>query len=573
MLVSSVRRAKPPTPPTDAELLDLHYKELRDLHCKNPLDHKELAMPPREPPPEVPEEEEEPTEEEEEEEEPEEPTEDPAAETASVTPSTGYGMPPAPEGEAKRRRGRPRKPRPSQATGVAKDSSFTADGIVSVTRWPTEASQVWEKILREVAPQKQYGPENIYALVYRYGVGSVSGQTFHANRVYLTRIDGMSIAGNETVSPGEALTEYMETVVHPSSPGAARYELNFHKRTGSTIKVGEMQFAHPQEVARQRAAAAEHTARMQASGFGAPTPMPGRGGYGATPIYGQPPPYYPQPNHTRVFFDPPPPYYPPPQDPAIRGEVEAMRREVATMLGRIDEGRAREAEKRGEPPPQPIAPQIIAPAAAESEEMRIARVVRAVLHESGLTPKPVGVGAPPVGVGVAAVTTQVKDGIGALRDAMSMFKELDKFRREVGMAAPDDGEEVVQAPNPIVEDPNTPAFGVRPVPFSNFKGKPIMWPMPQYQVDEDGNKIEKDESFLEKAGRFGAANPEFALNFLESASKVLGQGAFGQLLQAFAAQGGGAAKAAAEMAGRANGAGGGGSGLGGAPAAPGYPGP
>jgi|SRR5579864_2451048 len=554
MLVSSVRRAKPPTTPTDAELLDLHYKE--------------LAMPPREPPPEVPEEEEEPTEEEEEEGEPEEPAEDPAAETASVTPSTGYGMPAAPEGEAKRRRGRPRKPRPSQATGVAKDSSFTADGIVSATRWPTEASQVWEKILREVAPQKQYGPENIYALVYRYGVGSVSGQTFHANRVYLTRIDGMSIAGNETVSPGEALTEYMETVVHPSSPGAARYELNFHKRTGSTIKVGEMQFAHPQEVARQRAAAAEHTARMQASGFGAPTPMPGRG-YPA-PGYGQPPPYYPPPASP---YSPPPPYYPPPQDPAIRGEVEAMRREVATMLGRIDEGRAREAEKRGEPPPQPIAPQIIAPAAApESEEMRIARIVRAVLHESGV--KPVGVGAPPVGVGVAAVTTQVKDGIGALRDAMSMFKELDKFRREVGMAAPDEDGEVVQAPNPIVEDPNAPAFGVKPVPFATYKGKQIMYPMPQYEVDEGGNKIRVDESFLEKSGRFVAANPEFALSFLEGASKVLGQGAFGQLLQAVAAQGGGAAKAAAEMAGRtANGAGGGGAGLGGTGTPPGYPGP
>jgi len=299
--------------------------------------------------------------------------------------------------------------------------------------------------------------------------------------------------------------------------------------------------------------------------------MPGRG-YAGMPSYGQPwqpsPPYYPPPAS-------PPPYYPPPQDPAIRGEVEAMRREVATMLGRIDEGRAREAEKRGEPPPQPIAPQIIAPAAAESEEMRMARVVRTVLHEMGIAPKPVGGGAPPtVGVGVAAVTAQVKDGIGALRDAMNMFKELDKLRRDVGMAAPDDGEEVVQAPNPIVEDPNAPAFGVRPVPFSNFKGKPIMWPMPQYRVDEDGNKTEVDESFLEKAGRFGAANPEFALNFLESASKVLGQGAFGQLLQAFAAQGGGAAKAAAEMAGRGvNGAGGGGSGLGGAPAAPGYPGP
>lgn len=270
-------------------------------------------------------------------------------------------------------------------------------------------------------------------------------------------------------------------------------------------------------------------------------------------MMGQPPaPSYAQVQPGMGFA--PPAYYPPPPvysaapqgtDPAI----EAMRREMAAMMGAINEGRARDAERRGEPPPQPIVPPTPAAPAAPAQDLAtlVAQAVNAALDARGVGVPAVrtGVGAPPA-TGVAAVAHSVKESIGSLRDAFAMFKELDKFRKDMGMA-PEEAE-VVEAPNPIVEDPNSPAFGVKPIPFTNFDGQPIMWPQPQYRTDEDGMKVEVEESMLEKWARFGAANPKFALSFLESASKILGQGAFGQLLQAFTRQGGAAAQAAAKVA-------------------------
>ena len=53
---------------------------------------------------------------------------------------------------------------------------------------------------------------------------------------------------------------------------------------------------------------------------------------------------------------------------------------------------------------------------------------------------------------------------------------------------------------------------IHPIPGAQFEGKPVLWPM---------SKV--DESFLERAARFGATNPELAKKFLEEANKVLGE--------------------------------------------------
>jgi len=357
------------------------------------------------------------------------------------------------------------------------------------------------------------------------------------DQMYVARIEGSSIGGAGAQSPSEALTDYMETVVHPQAGGPARYQLVFHLIRGGTIKEGQMILPHPTEIARRRAFEGQYAARQEMAGSVPPPIM----GPPAIPHVG-----YGQPPYAGGGY-PPPQYYPPPAqaasvqtDPAI----QEMRREMAAMMGAINEGRARDAERRGEPPPAPIMPPPAPPVAAEPDA-RLVRIINATLEARGLgAPAKTGMGATPA-AGVAAVAGQVKDAMGSMRDFMSMFKELDKFRKDIGAVPEED--EVVQAPNPIVEGPDTPAFGVRPIPMATFRGKQMMWPMPMTKVDEDGQRVEVDESFLERAARFGAANPDFALAFLEGASKIMSQGTFGQLLRAFTAQGGHAAEAAATI--------------------------
>jgi hypothetical protein len=502
------------TEPSDDELLALHFQ---DAMNQPPPSEQEL---------------EDPEEQEESDEEPDEP------QVAAPIPAVPTA-PAAVQAPPGRKRGRPPGKGKDRATGVGRDTSTHAGVPMHEGRhpWPTNALEVWDKILHEHAPALGRGPQDIHILVYRYGLGQHSGQIPIKDRLYVARIDGLSVCGNDSQSPSEALADYMETVVHPTSRFAARYELAFQFRRGGPIKSGDLTLADPQEVARQRAFAAEYGARAQMDQGGGP-PMPPRGmGY---PPHSPAPPW-PHPN--QPYYQPPP-YYPPPQAQDT-AEVAAMRRDLATVLGRFDEMARRDAEARGAPPPAPIAPQV---APLEPEDARIARIVDAALQRAGVGRPAVGVGAPATAVattGIAAVVGNAKESIKALQDFMGVFKELDKFRRDVGgMGAVE--ETVVETPAPIVEDPNSPAFGVRPIPFSSFQGKPVMWPKPV--MDEDGNEVE--ESFLARAAKFGAANPDLALQFLERAGKVLGQGTFGQLLQAFTQQGGQAAAAAATMADR-----------------------
>jgi hypothetical protein len=106
-------------------------------------------------------------------------------------------------------------------------------------------------------------------------------------------------------------------------------------------------------------------------------------------------------------------------------------------------------------------------------------------------------------------------------------------------------EEPTELPAPIVEDPNKPAFGVKPIPFAKFQGKEVLWA-----------ERKEDEALLtEWLPKMAMANPELSMNMLERALRVLDQGAFGVLLRRFAEQGGPAATAASVMADRvANGA-------------------
>lgn len=473
----------------------------------------------------------------EEEEEEEEEEQEPAANAAPVVPTP---LAPAPA----RKRGRPRgKP---TGTGLAPSTEHSDE-------WPIQAVEVWDRIVHDVLPKMECTPQNVYCLVYRFGMGAYSAQGDPTkDQMYVARIEGPSIGGTPSQSPGEALTDYMEMVVHPQASGPARYQLLFNWLRGGGIKMGHMSLPHPTEIARRRAFAGEYAIRQQMSGgvdpMMGPPAMPRTG-------YGQPPQPYPQPQ----YYPQPPQYYPSPM-PQDSGEVAAMRRDLATVLGRFDEIARRDAEARGQPAPPPIAPQV-APPPVESEDVRLARLIDAALERRGVGSKPVGVGATPA-TATASIVDRMNTGLGELVEFAEMFKKFDKVRKTVfGVGAAE--EEAAEIPPPTIEDPNAPAFGVRPIPFSNYQGKPVMWPKPT--IDQEGNEVE--ESILSRVMKFAAANPDLSLAALERASKVLSQGAFAQLLQSFTAQGGQAAQAAATMADRVA------NGVGSVPPGTGYPSP
>lgn len=424
---------------------------------------------------------------------------------------------------------RPKKPRRiaglAGSTGDVAGMGAPPDGSEA---WPQDAPEVWEKIVEQAAKGGRT-PWDMYITVERFGIGG-----YAAEPVQLAQIEGGSVAGSEGVSAAQMLMDYMIDVCHARAAGPARYRLNFNWKRGGRIKVAELRMAHPQEIMMQRSAAAQR----------AMPPPPGPG-FGAR-LQGYPQqsqqPMYPQPmmQQNPAYYPPPYPQYvpmPSQADPELRGSVEQMRRETAMMLGRLDEAARREAEARGQPAPPPMAP-VSSP---EGDDARTARVVVGVLQAMGIRPSGPAAAATAGPTGFGAAISDAKEKISGLRELVGIFREVEKLKEGFGLAA----EEPTEIPAPIIEDPNKPAFGVKPIPFAKFQGKEVLWA-----------ERKEDEALLtEWLPRMAMANPEMSMQVLERALRVLDQGAFGVLLRKFAEQGGPAATAASVMADRvANGA-------------------
>jgi hypothetical protein len=503
----------------DRGLVDLHFQALEE----NDMPRRIVDPPPPSAPDLGPEEEEE----EEEEDEAGEEEQETAADTQPPPPEPEtIAPPPKPRNRRGKRPGAGLGPPMRSPEGLAGPTgdSPRMPGPSGGNHWPTDASMVWQKIVEE-AYRMGSSPHEIYITVERFGIGG-----YAAEPVQLGQIEGGAVSGSESISPAQALTDYVVQVCHAQAPGPARYRFNFCWKRGGKVKVGELRLGHPQELANQRMMAAQRAATSPPPGFGRtptlPAFQPPPPGFGAMP----PPGYYP------------PPYMPPPQQyfsqPAFdMGPVEAMRRELAQTLGALNESRAREAEARGLPPPPPV---VAAPTISpEADDARTARVVVGVLQSMGI--RPVG-SAAPAQVGFGAAISDAKEKISGLRELVGIFREVEKLKEGMGFGGL---EETVEMPAPIVEDPSRPAFGVKPIPFAKWQGKDVLWA-----------ERKDDEAILsEWLPKMAAANPELAMSLLERALRVFDQGAFGVLLRKFAEQGGPAATAASVMADRvANGA-------------------
>lgn len=246
-----------------------------------------------------------------------------------------------------------------------------------------------------------------------------------------------AIMGSETVTPGDALIEYVTEHYHlPLSQGPQRYDIAFVQKVGAKIYArGRLSLLSAAEIMAMRSA----NLRLQQQklpnqvGVGAPPPPPAP--YQPPPTYAQPSYPVPQSTSDEVSFLRQ-------QLQRLESNNEAMRQEV---LNAAREGR------------QPI----IQPAQPEDRISRLEKLVEKLI-ESKATPA-VGVGAPPTTQVAAAETAS---GVSSLKTMFDNFREVKgmfKQAREIfAEEEDDDGDEPEDNKQPVVA---TPEKKEDPIPF------------------------------------------------------------------------------------------------------------
>jgi hypothetical protein len=420
--------------------------------------------------------------------------------------------------------------------------------------WPADGEQLWDAIAAATdrGALVTYGAARAADWkidVTRTGLGPMPSPA-----VKMQSIDGAAVGGSEQRTPGEMLYDYLAELYHPLAPGMAKYDLQFVIKRRGAFKRGAIELPAPAELAQQRARVAQHAQTTSLGALGQPggVPMPPRTnwptGVGATPQQAMSYPQQQQPG-----------YYPAPQDNGTRDSVDAMRREVAMLMGRIDEATRQAAA-------QPIGVGSAAPTPAplpEDLETRIAKVVLTTLGALGIGPAqrqapsdpppppvaPIGFGAPTQGIGTVVETA--RNHMSGLKEILGIMKEFRELDQGFAGKPPEDDAAEEREENPVPAVPavieDAAAFKVRAIPFSETPlngGKQILW------VERiDG------ESTTEWLTRMGAANPDAALNILKTGMHMLDQMSIGQLVKQWMERGGSMGQAAQVVAAQANGAG------------------
>jgi hypothetical protein len=202
--------------------------------------------------------------------------------------------------------------------------------------------------------------------------------------VKLGSFEMASVVGDQSLSPGDALTRKVEDDFHLASGklGGGLYELRFMWKVNSQVYGrGRLSVPPRDQLLRMRASAMQQG--QPQPGFGQPfdpwgrptqppqgfgSPPPGWG-YGPPPTWGQPSPYY----------------APPPSPAAPQGMNPDTKHLVDTLINQLNETRNELAQMRKEPPPAPV-----------------------------VAPPSVGVGAPPQASLEETVTRAVSAAMGAL---------------------------------------------------------------------------------------------------------------------------------------------------------------
>lgn len=372
----------------------------------------------------------------------------------------------------------------------------------------------------------------------------------------LSSIPVSAVLGDERTDPGEALMRYIIQVYHLGSDRPARYELRFLYRPNRSrlIKIAHVDLADPREISAAQSRAASMQAAQAYQG-------PSTYGMGAWP---QPAPPQSYPTVPTIPRDAPPQSQHAPSpghsgggDPGVQQAVEGMRRELAMVFGAMSAQQQAEAARQlgmGAPPLAPSTPPPLpwSQSQPQAQAEMIASTVAATLKALGFGPQvpppvppAVGVGAPPPSAApmvpafnpylVAQQTAPTLSGMVAdLRDRAKSFHEFAKIKREfegiqeaLGFGASSEEEEEEAAPASPPPDPNVPPFAVRKIPFSGSAisgGQDINWVS---RATEDGTP----KPFQDWAMEMAAANPQFATNVVEQATRIIDNSSIGALIK------------------------------------------
>jgi hypothetical protein len=381
----------------------------------------------------------------------------------------------------------------------------------------------WPQILDKLRAQGQ-GPNYVMIRIIRAGEGA-----FPSPPAQVDLVDGGMFMGDDSMSAGQQLVDYVTNFVHLVRRGPARYKLQTYYKTGKGSEAQMLlRLEDPADIRLQQQKKMEYlTERAKAGNLAAGNPPLGFGyphsmspAAPPTTTAAAPPGYFPQPQQqvdpfewlqraesyrqqvmeTQRLGQPPPP---PPQAPAP----------MAAPL----------------PPPPPPAPRLSEQEIVDLEAGRFARMAKALGYA------PTGVGAPPSPT-VAAQAAE--DPVSAMDRLITTFEKISKVKERLAALGETPGAEEVEPP----KEPETPE---KKIAFFKVPGiKPF---------GRDFQIATSSENWVEQIKETLLGNPEFtgdmAIKMIGGVAQVLDKTSFGSLLNKLAAQpGAGQAAAAAVQA-------------------------
>jgi hypothetical protein len=431
------------------------------------------------------------------------------------------------------RKGKPGRKKKYRPGTVEAKSNVMAFGEHTESRAISskDAAVIWDAVLQQAREQNR-PPELIGISVTRLGMGA-----FPSEAQNLNQINGDLVCGDEHTSPGDALVRYITDVYHmPSAKSPKLYKLAFHFRTGTRNQiqapVAELRLGDPAEIQAQRDAEARFLQQkaineaVKGARAGA-TPLQGMG---APPPWPYPTPQPPGPGYQTPGY-PQPQYYPPQPIPGASPELEAMRREMAAMMGAINE----RTRIEGLAPPVAQAPTVVVPSAEEQAAM-MARTVAQTLVGLGFTPALAQKLNSPqfTPATIQAAITDPLELLDKAFEQVDRFRKLDK-RMEERYAPEEDEEEDKKKALALTTATSTEITKVEvdktvmkpiPIPIGFTGGKQIFY-------GERG----PDESVIDYGVRLFMHNPETGAAFLGTALKGLSGSAIGQAVAGLISKG------------------------------------
>lgn len=407
----------------------------------------------------------------------------------------------------RRRPGRPAKPRLDEH-GNPRPQHLSVSSDLAIGNTPEahgmrtkDLATIWNMVVQQ-ARDAQLGPEAVAIGVKKLGLGPIpSGEQD------LLPINGELVMGDDQTSPGEALVQYITHCYHlPTAKTAKLYKCNFYYRAGQRNRVAapqaELRLGPPEEIMAEINAKAQFAQEKMMNDM-ARGVMPkaqsyrGMGNAGTMPYappQGYPPPAQPYPPQPPMMF------YPPPPIQGASPELEAMRREVAAMMGAMNERTRIEG----------LMPAATAAPTAEQEAAKTAQIVAQVMVGMGFTPALAAKLNAPPSITPAGVQAQIVHPVQALKEAFKQMKELREMDLEMrDFFTPEEEDKPAQLPPAAETKIEVDKYALKPIPLASalFGGKIPNW-APQ-------NEEEGLASYITK---LALGNAEIAISFAEKLS-------------------------------------------------------